>query len=60
VLWIRIGFYGDPDPFFISMLIWNLIQGAKLMGIHAVPDPGQSLKSQEFNFDMKNLLDISN
>jgi streptogramin lyase len=50
VLWIRIGFYGDPDPFFISMWIWNRIQGAKPLGILAVPDPGQSLKSQEVKF----------
>ncbi len=36
LLWIRIGLNADPDPAF---------------SLHAVPDPGQTLKSQKVDFD---------
>jgi hypothetical protein len=42
LMWIRMGFDVDPDPAF--NLNADPIQGAKLMWIHADPDPGQTAK----------------
>jgi hypothetical protein len=65
VLWVRIGFNADPDPypaFFISMLVRIRIQEAITVRIQANPDPdpGQTFESQKVEFYMKNILEFGN
>ncbi len=56
MVWIRVGFNADPDRLFTSLRIQIRIriQGAEQMRIYADLDPGQTLKSEQMYFYMKN------
>ncbi len=52
MLWILIGFNGDPDPYPAFYLGADPDLGSQT---NAYPDPGQTLKSQKVKFLHKNI-----